>query len=222
MNMEIFECIISRQSVREYDKKDVPNELVGQLLEAATHAPSAGNLQPWEFIVVKDKKTKSELANAALRQRHVEEAPVVIVVCADVEKISDRYGERGKNLYCIQDTAAAIENMLLSATSLGLGTCWIGAFEEDKVKVILNIPDKLKPVALITVGFPLPYSELEKTKRIPFEHVTSSEKYGKKLEWIEEHGTEWSFKIRPLEESVKKLKEKLELTKKDKKNEQNT
>jgi nitroreductase len=215
--MEIFECIISRHSVREYDKKDVPNELLGQLLEATIHAPSAGNIQPWEFIVVKDKKIKSELADAALKQRHVEEAPVVIVVCADVEKISDKYGERGKNLYCIQDTAAAIENMLLSATSLGLGTCWVGAFEEDKVKTILNIPDKLRPIALITVGFPLPYVEDDQTKRIPFENITWSEKYGHKLEWIEKHGTEWAFKIKPLEESVKKLKEKLELTKKEKK-----
>jgi nitroreductase len=220
--MEVFESIISRQSIREYDKKDVPNELIGQLLEAAIHAPSAGNLQPWEFIVVKDKKTKSELADAALRQRHIEEAPVVIVVCADVEKISDKYGERGKNLYCLQDTAAAIENMLLSATSLGLGTCWIGAFEEDKVRMTLNIPDKLRCVALITAGFPLPYSKVEKTKRIPFEHITWSESYGHRLEWIEKHGTEWSFKIKPLEESVKKLKEKLELTKKEKKDELNT
>jgi nitroreductase len=214
--MDVFESIISRQSVREYDKKDIPNELLGQLLEAAIHAPSAGNLQPWEFIVVKDKKTKSELANAALRQKHVEEAPVVIVVCADVEKISDKYGERGKNLYCIQDTAAAIENILLSATSLGLGTCWIGAFEEDKVRTMLNIPDKLRCVALITVGFPLPYSKVEKTKRIPFENITWSESYGHRLEWIEKYGTEWSFRIKPLEESVKKLKEKLELTKKEK------
>lgn len=212
--MDVFESIVSRQSVRTYDKKNVPNELIGQLLEAAVHAPSAGNMQPWKFIVVKDKNTKKELSIAALMQRHVEEAPVVIVVCANLEKSSDRYGERGKNLYCIQDTAAAIENMLLVATSLGLGACWNGAFEENKVKSILSIPDKFMPVALITLGFPLPYAKPTKTMRVPFENVTYSEKYGKNLEWIEEKTEEWRFKIRPLEEHIKKLKEKIETKKK--------
>jgi nitroreductase len=208
--MEVFECIVSRRSVRNYEKKDVPDELIGQILEAAIHAPSAGNLQPWEFIVVKDKTTKKELALAALRQRHVEEAPVVIVVCADPEKSSERYGERGKNLYCIQDTAAAIENMLLVANSLGLGTCWVGAFEEDEVREILNIPQRLKPVALITIGFPKVYGEVRRTPRIPFENITWINKYGKCLkEWIEEYGSEWKFKVEPLEKHIKRIKEKL-------------
>ena len=99
--MEVFKCIRSRQTIRMYDKKDIPNELVGQIIEAGIHAPSAGNLQPWEFIVVKDKNTKKELALAALRQRHVEEAPVVIVVCADMEKNVYRFHDRGKTLYVI-------------------------------------------------------------------------------------------------------------------------
>jgi nitroreductase len=207
--MEVFESIISRHSVRNYEKKDVPNELIGQMLEAAIHAPSAGNIQPWEFIVVKDKNTKKELAVAALRQRHVEEAPVVIVVCANLEKSADRYGERGRNLYCIQDTAAAIENMLLVATSLGLGTCWVGAFEEEKVRFILNIPERLRPIALITVGFPIPYIKPTKTIRIPFENITYSEKYGKIFEWIEEKATEWRLKLKPLEAHIEKIKEKI-------------
>lgn len=207
--MEVFESILSRQSVRTYDKKDVPNELIGQMLEAAVHAPSAGNIQPWEFIVVKDKNTKKELALAALRQRFVEEAPVVIVVCVNLEKSADRYGDRGKNLYCIQDTAAAIENMLLVATSLGLGTCWVGAFEESKVKSLLNIPERLRPIALITVGFPIPYEKPRRTIRIPFESVTYSEKYGRIFGWIEEKSTEWRLKLRPLEEHIKKLKERM-------------
>ena len=207
--MEVFETIMKRQSVRMYDKKDVPNELIGQLIEAAIHAPSAGNVQPWEFIVVKEKNTKKELSSATLRQRHVEEAPVIIVVCANLEKSADKYGDRGKDLYCIQDTAAAIENMLLVATSLGLCTCWIGAFEENKVKSILNIPERLKPVALITVGFSVSYITHTKTLRRPFENVTYSEKYGVHFQWIEKGTQEWRFKLRPLEEHVKKIKEKI-------------
>lgn len=210
--MEVFECIVSRQSIRDYEKKDVPNQLIGQIIEAGIHAPSTGNMQPWEFIVVKDEKTKKELSSAALDQRFVEEAPVVIVVCADPEKSADRYGDRGKNLYCIQDTAAAIENMLLMANDLGLGACWVGAFEEMRVKTILSIPGRLRPVALITIGFPS-HEKTTKTRRIPFENITWLDKYGEGFRWMEKETREWKFKIRPLEEHVKKLKEKLELRK---------
>lgn len=212
--MEVLECILTRQSVRMYDKKDVPNELIGQILEAGVHAPSAGNMQPWEFIVVKDKKIKKEIADAALRQRHVDEAPVLIIVCADPEKSGLRYRERGKNLYCLQDTAAAIENMLLVAKALGLGGCWVGAFEEEKVKSILRIPAKLRPIAILSIGFPVPYEKPTKTTRIPFENITWVDKYGEGFSWIEKFGKEWKFKIRPLEEHVKKLKEKVTLSKK--------
>jgi len=212
--MEALECILTRQSIRKYDKKDVPNELIGQILEAGVHAPSAGNMQPWEFIVVKDKKIKKEIADAALRQRHVDESPVLIVVLADAEKSGLRYSERGKTLYCFQDTAAAIENMLLAAKALGLGGCWVGAFEEEKVKSILRIPAKLRPIAILSIGFPVPYEKPTKTPRIPFENITWVDKYGEGFSWIEKFGDEWKFKIRPLEEHVKKLKEKVTLSKK--------
>ena len=212
--MEILECILTRQSIRMYDKKDIPNELIGQILEAGVHAPSAGNMQPWEFIVVKDKKIKKEIADAALRQRHVDESPVLIVVLADAEKSGLRYSERGKTLYCFQDTAAAIENMLLAAKALGLGGCWVGAFEEEKVKSILRIPAKLRPVAILSIGFSVPYEKPTKTPRIPFENITWVNKYGEGFSWIEKFGKEWKFKIRPLEEHVKKLKEKVTLSKK--------
>lgn len=207
--MEVFESIISRRSVRNYEKKDVPNELIGQILEAAVNAPSAGNMQPWEFIVVKDIEIKRELASAALRQRHVSEAPVVIVVCANPEKSADKYGERGKSLYCIQDTAAAIENMLLTANSLGLGTCWVGAFDEDSIKNILGIPQKLKPVALITVGFPREFEKPTKTLRIPFENITFIDKHGKDFPWIHDYGTDWKYKLEPLEKHIERIKKRI-------------
>ena len=213
--METFDCIKTRKSVRKYDKKDVPNGIIGQIIFAGTQAPSAGNIQPWEFVVVKDEKIKKELSIAALRQNHVFKAPVVIVVSADSEKSGDKYGERGKKLYSIQDTAAAIENMLLVAHDLGLGACWVGAFEEEKVKSILNMPDRLRPVALLTIGYPLSYDTTKKPKRLPFENITYVDKSGQRLfEWMESPSGEWKFKIKPLEHHIRKLKEKLDLREK--------
>ena len=137
------------------------------------------------FKLRQSKKIKKEVSDAALRQRHVDEAPVLIVVCADPEKTGLRYGERGKTLYYIQDTAAAIENMLLTAKALGLGGCWVGAFEEERVKSILRIPAKLRPVAILSIGFSVPYEKPTKTPRIPFENITWVDKYGEGFSWIE-------------------------------------
>ena len=150
--MELLEAIKGRRSVRAFKPQDVPDEIVEQLVDAARHAPSAGNLQPWEFLIVRKPEQKRKLAEAA-RQAFIEEAPVVIVVCADENRAATGYGNRGKTLYCIQDTAAATQNILLTAYSLGLGTCWIGAFSEDEARRALNIPSGIRPVAMIPVGY---------------------------------------------------------------------
>ncbi|MBM4400911.1 MAG: nitroreductase family protein [Crenarchaeota archaeon] len=152
--MELSEAIKGRRSVRAFKQQDMPEEAVEKLIDAARHAPSAGNIQPWEFVVVRNLEVKRKLAGAALNQAFVEEAPVVIVVCANEKRSSMGYGIRGKTLYCIQDTAAATQNMLLTAYSLGLGTCWIGAFSEDEAKRALNAPEGMRPVAIIPVGYP--------------------------------------------------------------------
>lgn len=175
--METLECIRTRRSVREYEDKDVPNDLIGIILKAATLAPSAGNLQPWEFIVVKDKEKREELYEASYYQEQVRDAPVVIVVCADLDKASSRYGHRGRTLYCIQDTAAAIQNMLLAAHDIGLGTCWVGAFDEERVKLIVKLPENLRPVALITLGYPGERPKMP--KRLPVSGVSWLDEYGK-------------------------------------------
>jgi nitroreductase len=94
------------------------------------------------------------LSNAAYGQRSLQEASVVIVVCADEKRADESYGARGRSLYCIQDTAAAIENILLTACSIGLGTCWIGAFKEEQIRNVINCPPEIRPVALIPVGYP--------------------------------------------------------------------
>jgi len=152
--MDVFEAIKGRRSIRAYRDMDVSQEIVEKLIEAARWAPSAGNIQPWEFIIVRNPETKRRLAEAALRQSFIEEAPVVIVVCADEERSARGYGTRGRTLYCIQDTAAAIQNIHLAAYALGLGTCWVGAFIEDEARKILNIPEGVRPVAIIPVGYP--------------------------------------------------------------------
>jgi len=152
--LDVFEAIKKRRSVRAYTREEVSEEDVERLIEAARWAPSAGNIQPWEFVIVTNAETKRRLSDAALHQTFIEEAPVVIIVCADVARSSWGYGSRGTNLYCLQDTAAATENMLLAAQALGLATCWVGAFHEDEVARVVNTPRNLRPVAIVPVGRP--------------------------------------------------------------------
>ena len=152
--MDVFEAIKSRRSIRAYTSSKVSDEEVRVLIDAARWAPSAGNIQPWKFVIVRDTKIKRRLSAAALDQTFIEEAPVVIVVCADEARSGGGYGSRGVNLYCLQDTAAAIQNMLLAACALGFGACWIGAFHEEEVESILNTPRGVRPVAIVPVGHP--------------------------------------------------------------------
>ncbi len=151
--MELAEAILKRRSVRQFQRKEVPDSVIETILEAAVRAPSEGNLQPWKFCVIKNEKIKKALADAALGQMFVAEAPVVIVVCIDAQATAP-YGRRGLELYSIQSTAAAIENILLTVVSLNLGACWVGAFRENEVHATLDLDKTLRPVALIPVGYP--------------------------------------------------------------------
>ena len=152
--LDVFEAIRNRRSIRAYTSKNVSEEEVRKLIDAASWAPSAGNIQPWEFVVVRDAKIKRGLSAAALDQTFIEEAPVVIVVCANEMRSAWGYGRRGTTLYCLQDTAAAIQNLLLAACAMGLGTCWIGAFHEEEVRKVLDVPRGVRPVAIVPVGHP--------------------------------------------------------------------
>jgi len=153
--VDFWRVLESRHSVRDFaPERDLPHETVTRLLHAAVRAPSAGNCQPWQFYVVRDPATKRALAKAALNQWFLSEAPVVIVVCADPERSARRYGDRGSYLYCLQDTAAATENLLLAAVASNLGACWVGAFDEDGVAHALHLPGRLRPVAIVPIGYP--------------------------------------------------------------------
>ena len=146
----VLEAIKKRQSVRSYLSKEIPGELLQQVLEAGRVAPSACNNQPWKFIVVRDKNLKERLVSACKNQKFVGEASVVIVGCA----INPSYKMgNGEYSYTI-DLAIALEHMSLQAVALGLGTCWIGAFYQNQVKEILEIPDDISVVALMPLGFP--------------------------------------------------------------------
>lgn len=151
--MECMEAIKERRSVRKFKDRSVGKELIEELLSAAQMAPSAGNLQARDFIVVYNKVTKQKLTNAALGQSFIEQAPVVIIAVANIERSSRVYKSRGE-LYAIQDATAGIENLLLAAYSMGLATCWVGAFDEFSVSEVLCIPRTAKPVAIIPVGYP--------------------------------------------------------------------
>jgi len=150
--MEVFEAILKRRSIRDFEKKEIPKEKIEKLKKALIWAPSAGNLQARKFYFVSNEETKKKLAIAALNQNFIAKVPLVIVGCCDLEKIS-WYGERGKNLYTICDVSAAIENLMLVATSEGLGTCWVGAFDENEVSKILNLPKNERPIVIVPVGF---------------------------------------------------------------------
>lgn len=172
--MDFWEVIEARRSVRWFDtQQDVPQQLVKQMLRAAIRAPSAGNRQPWHFVVVRRPEVKEELAIAAWGQSFVAQAPLVIVVCAEPERSASRYGRRGVELYCLQDTAAATEHILLAATALGLGSCWVGAFDEGEAARALNLPAGLRPVALIPVGYPAQEAG-GRTSRRPIQEVVEA------------------------------------------------
>jgi nitroreductase len=172
----IMDAIKGRRSIRRFKRgEEVSEEDLKMILEAATYAPSAGNRQPWEFIIVEDEDAKNKLAEAAYHQTWITEAPTIIVVCANEERSASRYGERGRTLYCIQDTAAATQNMLLMAHSLGYGTCWVGAFNENEVRRILNIPIGVRPVAIIPIGKPDENPTMP--PRIPIQKLIHYEKY---------------------------------------------
>ena len=152
--MEIFNAIEGRRSIRKFKKEPIKDSLIRKIVSAGTWAPSAGNLQSWEVILVKDPEKKQRLSAAAFLRDFIAEAPIILVSCANQHVSGAIYDERGLELYCIQDAACAAQNMLLASYALGLGACWVGAFDEQSVTDLLSIPSFVRPVALIPIGYP--------------------------------------------------------------------
>lgn len=148
--MELESVIKERQSVRAYEDRPIPEEKLQKVLESARLAPSANNRQPWKFVVVKEDKRRQEVAQAANYQTFVGEAPVVI---AAVATNTEHVMSCGVPSHLV-DLAIAVDHMTLAAVNEGLGTCWIGAFSQEKVKKILKIPERCRVVALLPLGYP--------------------------------------------------------------------
>ena len=153
--MEFFEVVKNRHCCRNFDpNKKVSNEDIEKIIQAGKMAPSAGGIYPVGFEIIKNQKTKNSLAEAASQQNFIAEASIVLVIWADVDKTRQKYGERGQNLYAIQDAAAAAENIFLTTTALGLSACWVGAFDEQKVAKILNLKNNQRPLTIMPIGYP--------------------------------------------------------------------
>jgi nitroreductase len=151
--MDILKAIKERRSIRDFQKREIPDEIIDKLIDALIWAPSAGNLQSRKFYFIKDESIKKKIVAAALNQYFIADAPLVIVGCTD-SRISNKYGERGIYLYSIQDVAVSIMGMMLTAHENGLGSTWVGAFHEDAVFKVLKMPSNLRPVAIVPVGYP--------------------------------------------------------------------
>jgi nitroreductase len=171
--MDVFEAILARKSVRAYDSKPVPNDVLMKVLEAGRLAPSASNRQPWFFMAVTDPEKRKALTGGPYA-KFLKESPVVIVGIGDPQTSAEWH---------VVDVTIALTQMVLAATNEGLGTCWIGSFYEDKVKEALGIPGRLKVVAMLAVGYPrekmdLGAKILRMRNRKPMEEILSFDQFG--------------------------------------------
>ena len=156
--MSLVDTVLTRRSIRRYQKKEIPKDVLYRILEAGRQAPSAANRQPLHLIVVTDESIKRELSKGLLN-RFIKDAPLTIVGCANTNAVLT-----GK--WAVVDTAIALQNMVIAAWAMGVGSCWIGDFNDEKVKHTLQIPDKWKVVALVSFGYPSEQPKPRKKKPI--------------------------------------------------------
>lgn len=164
-----MDAIRKRRSVRKYKSDPVPDEEIQYVLEAARLAPSWANNQCWKFVVVKDEEVKEELARAG--NEWIAQAPVIITACAD----PDKPGTKGDQPYYLVDIGIAMEHLILAATERGLGTCWVGWFDEQQAKKALSVPENIRVVASTPLGYP--DEEPAPRARKTLEEITSYDKY---------------------------------------------
>jgi len=170
--MDVSEAIEVRRSIRKYKNTEVEDEKLDKIIESARIAPSAANRQEWKFVVVKDADTKIKLVEACHGQKFVAEAPVLVAACSTE---SEKIMPCGQSAYTV-DLSIALSFMILRATELELGTCWLGAYDENMVKNILNIPDDIKIVGMVTIGYP--DEKLDARPRKTTEEIVTLEKWG--------------------------------------------
>ena len=171
--MEFYDAVKARKSVRAYDSKPVPDDALARILEAARLSPSAKNLQPWHFVVVRDPEKRKVLAEG-MWAKFLKEAPIVIAGCGNRKKSPH---------WSTVDTAIALQTLVLAATAEGLGTCWVGSFQEEKVRAVLKVPEEYDVVCLVAMGYERGKKDLARTmvrgaRRKPMVEIVSSDSFG--------------------------------------------
>ena len=176
--MDVYEAIRRRRSVRAYLPKPISDDVLERLKQAIRLAPSACNYQPWYFIIVKDAHLREEIVRQSHKQKWMLDAPVFVVACGFPLQAYKAMGGYGNSADV--DVAIALDHLTLAAVAEGLGTCWIGAFDEASVKKLLDIPAQAKVVAMITLGYPASPNlnrPLDESGRKPVKEVFSEERY---------------------------------------------
>jgi len=174
--MDFFEAVKARHSIRAFQSRPVEDEKIHRIIEAVNLAPSAGDLQAYEIILVKDSKRRNALARAALWQNFIAEAPVCFVFLACPERSSRKYGRRGSELYCLQDATIAVSYAQLAAVALGLASTWVGAFDDEAVAKTVEAPAGKRPIAILPIGYAAETPDI--TPRRPVSEILCSETSG--------------------------------------------
>ena len=175
LGLDFYEVIRTRRSIRSYKPDPIPKEVLTRVLDAARIAPSGSNRQPWKFIVVKDEELKRRIAKACHNQMFIAEAPVVIVACG--YNIHYNRGEYMGDFSMLVDVSIAFTHLILAARAEGLGTCWIGSFNNEEIKRILGIPEEVNVVAITPLGYPKDEEFREPGPRKPLSEIMSVDKF---------------------------------------------
>lgn len=216
--MHTIEVISKRRSIRKFKDKLVPWDNVVNILNSALNAPMAGNVWNVKFIIVKEPSNRKAIAEACYNQHWIADAPIIMAIVAEPEHQKRYYGARGEKLYTIQNAAACAMSMIISAESLGLGTCWIGSFDEDKLRAALGIPEQVNVHVILPIGFP---DEIpKKPTKPPVRTVTYLEKWwgARKLPAYGYYSENVMKTTKKAGDAIKKLSEKVLGSKEEEKN----
>ncbi|KYK26292.1 hypothetical protein AYK26_05280 [Euryarchaeota archaeon SM23-78] len=215
--MDALECISTRRSIRRFLNVPVDFETIMTIVEAGSLAPSSGNVQDWKFIIVDRKDLMKKMCEHSLKQECVHNAAFLIVVCSDPEHTELHYGLRGERLYTVQNCAAAAENMLLTAHALGLGGTWVGAFDEEKLREILDIPKSARPQAILAFGYPDEVPDHKKVKDLSI--ITYFNSYGATIKKVHhvlrEYSLDWEARIKKAHTAMERIREKAQAVTKE-------
>lgn len=209
--MKVFDAMRTRRSVRNFKDDDIPYTVIARILEAARWGPVAGNTHYIKIIVVHDEGVKEKIADACIEQEWVTDAPVLLVVCSETDKLKTGFGDHGST-YALQGTAATSQNIMLVAEELGVSSCWVGAYSESRIKRVLKMPQSTDVHNIIALGYakrvPKPPSKPVLHSMVKFDSWTS---------WVKgqkDFPTFWRSNGQALKKRLTKAGQKLKRTKK--------